>query len=147
MLNVVPDSVVGEDSGVPVALAGPASSVIDEIVREGAQQMLAAALRADVAAYCAKFPNAVAKITDDLDQLLAFYDFPAEHWVHLRTDNHRTHLRGIPPSRRGHRPTPRRDHLPVAGPGRARSGQPRMARLHPDIGDHPPAARPLPPAP
>jgi transposase-like protein len=35
----------------------------------------------------AKFPKAVAKITDDLDQLLAFYDYPAEHWVHLRTTN------------------------------------------------------------
>jgi transposase-like protein len=39
------------------------------------------------AAYRAKFPKAVAKITDDLDQLLAFYDFPAEHWIHLRTTN------------------------------------------------------------
>jgi transposase-like protein len=27
------------------------------------------------------------KITDDLDQLLAFYDYPAEHWIHLRTTN------------------------------------------------------------
>lgn len=35
----------------------------------------------------AKFPKAVAKITDDLDELLAVYDFPAEHWVHLRTTN------------------------------------------------------------
>jgi transposase-like protein len=34
-----------------------------------------------------KFPRAVAKITDDLDELLAFYDYPAEHWVHLRTTN------------------------------------------------------------
>ena len=39
------------------------------------------------AAYGAKFPKAVAKITDDLDELLAFYDFPAEHWQHLRTSN------------------------------------------------------------
>jgi transposase-like protein len=39
------------------------------------------------AAYGAKFPKAVAKIIDDLDQLLAFYDFPAEHWIHLRTTN------------------------------------------------------------
>jgi transposase-like protein len=34
-----------------------------------------------------KFPKATAKITDDRDQLLAFYDYPAEHWVHLRTTN------------------------------------------------------------
>jgi transposase-like protein len=38
-------------------------------------------------AYGAKFGKAVAKITDDLNELLAFYDYPAEHWVHLRTTN------------------------------------------------------------
>jgi transposase-like protein len=37
------------------------------------------------AAYGAKFGKAVAKITDDLEVLLAFYDYPAEHWIHLRT--------------------------------------------------------------
>ena len=37
--------------------------------------------------YGAKFPKAVAKITDDLDEILAFYDYPAEHWIHLRTTN------------------------------------------------------------
>jgi transposase-like protein len=46
-----------------------------------------AAAKAFDAAYKAKFPKAAAKITDDLDQLLAFYDCPAEHWVHLRTTN------------------------------------------------------------
>ena len=35
----------------------------------------------------AEFPKATAKITNELDVLLAFYDFPAEHWVHLRTTN------------------------------------------------------------
>ncbi len=37
--------------------------------------------------YGAKWPKAAAKITEDLDVLLAFYDYPAEHWVHLRTTN------------------------------------------------------------
>jgi transposase-like protein len=46
-----------------------------------------AAVKAFEAAYGAKFPKAAAKITGDLDQLLAFYDYPAEHWVHLRTTN------------------------------------------------------------
>jgi transposase-like protein len=46
-----------------------------------------AAAKAFEAAYGAKFPKATAKITDDLDQLLAFYDYPCEHWVHLRTTN------------------------------------------------------------
>jgi transposase-like protein len=45
------------------------------------------AVKAFQAAYGAKFPKAVAKITDDVEQLLAFYDYPAEHWVHLRTTN------------------------------------------------------------
>ena len=46
-----------------------------------------AAVNAFDAAYGAKFPKAAAKITDDMHQLLAFYDYPAEHWVHLRTTN------------------------------------------------------------
>jgi hypothetical protein len=37
--------------------------------------------------YGAKWPKAVAKIVDDLDPLLTFYDFPAEHWQHLKTTN------------------------------------------------------------
>jgi putative transposase len=45
------------------------------------------AVRAFEAAYGAKFPKAVAKITDDVEELLAFYDLPAEHWIHLRTTN------------------------------------------------------------
>ena len=45
------------------------------------------AVAAFEAAYGAKFPKAVAKITDDLEELLAFYDYPAEHWIHLRTTN------------------------------------------------------------
>jgi len=46
-----------------------------------------AAVAAFDAAYGAKFGKAVAKITDDVEVLLAFYDFPAEHWIHLRTTN------------------------------------------------------------
>jgi transposase-like protein len=37
--------------------------------------------------YGTKFPKAVEKITDDLDVLLEFYNYPADHWVHLRTTN------------------------------------------------------------
>jgi putative transposase len=45
------------------------------------------AVNAFAADYGAKWPKAVAKIVDDLDVLLAFYDYPAEHWIHLRTTN------------------------------------------------------------
>jgi hypothetical protein len=44
-----------------------------------------AAIKTFAKLYGVKFPKAVKKITDDQDQLLAFYDFPAEHWIHLRT--------------------------------------------------------------
>ncbi|QHE70342.1 IS256 family transposase [Rhodococcus sp. WAY2] len=37
--------------------------------------------------YGAKYPKAVAKITDDADVLVEFFRYPAEHWVHLRTTN------------------------------------------------------------
>ena len=45
------------------------------------------AVKAFEADYGAKWPKAVAKITEHVDVLLAFYDYPAEHWVHLRTTN------------------------------------------------------------
>ena len=35
----------------------------------------------------AKWPRAVAKLTKDREAVLAFYHFPAEHWIHLRTSN------------------------------------------------------------
>jgi len=34
-----------------------------------------------------KYPKAVACLTKDQDELLTFFDFPAEHWIHLRTTN------------------------------------------------------------
>jgi putative transposase len=37
--------------------------------------------------YGVKWPKAVAKISDDAEELLTFFDFPAEHWQHLRTSN------------------------------------------------------------
>jgi transposase-like protein len=35
----------------------------------------------------AKYPKATKSLTKDLDRLLTFYDFPAEHWRHIRTTN------------------------------------------------------------
>jgi len=37
--------------------------------------------------YGTKYGNAVACLTTDREALLAFFDFPAEHWDHLRTAN------------------------------------------------------------
>jgi transposase-like protein len=38
-------------------------------------------------AYGPKYPKATACLEKDREALLTFYDFPAEHWVHLRTTN------------------------------------------------------------
>jgi len=40
-----------------------------------------------VATYEAKYPKATGCLSKDRDVLLTFYDFPAEHWIHLRTTN------------------------------------------------------------
>lgn len=40
-----------------------------------------------LAKYEAKYPKAMACMNKDRDELLAFYDYPAEHWQHLRTTN------------------------------------------------------------
>ena len=46
-----------------------------------------AAFDAFVENYAVKYDKAVACLTKDREALLAFYDFPAEHWKHLRTTN------------------------------------------------------------
>ena len=46
-----------------------------------------AALNTFAGKYGAKYEKAVTCLTKDRDTLLTFYDFPAEHWDHLRTSN------------------------------------------------------------
>jgi transposase-like protein len=55
----------------------------------GAPTRAAAAAAIDVFAdkYGAKYDKAVTCLTKDREALLAFFDFPAEHWDHLRTSN------------------------------------------------------------
>jgi putative transposase len=74
-------------AALPKSAHPAAKKALAEIYNaEGKDHALKAA-RAFAADYGAKWPKAAAKVTDDLDVLLAFYDFPAEHWVHLRTTN------------------------------------------------------------
>lgn len=40
-----------------------------------------------VSAYGVKYHKAVGRLTKDRERLLTFYDFPAEHWKHIRTTN------------------------------------------------------------
>jgi putative transposase len=59
------------------------SEIRDAPDRDHAQR----AVEALVCDYGVKWPKAVAKITDDAEELLCFFDFPAEHWLHLKTSN------------------------------------------------------------
>ena len=40
-----------------------------------------------VSLYGKKFPGARECLTKDADALFTYYDFPAEHWIHIRTTN------------------------------------------------------------
>src|SRR5215217_1503997 len=74
-------------AALPKSAHPGAKKALAEIWGAEDKQHALAAVAAFQAAYGAKFAKAVAKITDDLEELLAFYDFPAEHWIHLRTTN------------------------------------------------------------
>jgi transposase-like protein len=64
-----------------------ANAALAEIYNAEDKDHAVRAAKAFEADYGAKWPKATAKITEHLDVLLAFYDYPAEHWIHLRTTN------------------------------------------------------------
>ena len=64
-----------------------ARAALAEIWNAEDREHAEAAARSFVAEYGTKWPKAVAKITDDLDVLLEFYNYPAGHWVHLPATN------------------------------------------------------------
>jgi transposase-like protein len=74
-------------NALPKSAQPGAKAALAEIWNAEDREHAEAAVKVFEADYGAKWPKAVAKITDDLDVLLAFYDYPAEHWVHLRTTN------------------------------------------------------------
>jgi transposase-like protein len=74
-------------AALPKSAHPGAKKVLAEVWNAEDRRHALDAVTAFDAAYGAKFPKAVAKITDDVDVLLAFYDYPAEHWIHLRTTN------------------------------------------------------------
>jgi putative transposase len=74
-------------NALPKSAQPGAKTALAEIYNAEDREHAVTAVKAFEADYGAKWPKAVAKVTDDLDVLLAFYDFPAEHWIHLRTTN------------------------------------------------------------
>jgi transposase-like protein len=74
-------------AALPKSAHPGAKSALAEIYNAEDKDHALKAVKAFEADYGAKWPKAVAKITEHIDVLLSFYDYPAEHWIHLRTTN------------------------------------------------------------
>jgi putative transposase len=79
--------VVNVLNAMPKSMAPQVKSGLNEISRAPDRATAAAAFDTFVEKYGAKYAKAVACLEKDRDALLAFFDFPAEHWDHLRTAN------------------------------------------------------------
>ena len=74
-------------SALPKSAHPAALAAIKDIYNAEDIDKAQVAVKAFAVAFGAKYPKVVAKIVDDLDVLLEFYHYPAEHWIHLRTTN------------------------------------------------------------
>jgi len=72
---------------LPKRLHGEAKDKLHQIWMAPTKKTAQQAFDLFVTTYQAKYPKAVACLKKDRDVLLTFYDFPAEHWVHIRTTN------------------------------------------------------------
>ena len=74
-------------NALPKSLQARAKADLHEIWMAPTRAQAIAAFDHFVTTYGPKYPKAADKLTKDRDALLAFYDFPAEHWQHIRTTN------------------------------------------------------------
>ena len=74
-------------NALPTSVQPTARRMLAEIRDAEDRDHAVRAIDAFAVEFGAKWPKAVAKIVDDVEPLLAFYDFPAEHWIHLKTTN------------------------------------------------------------
>ena len=72
---------------LPKSQQSKAKRALQDIWMAETKKDAVTALDAFAESYGPKYDKAVACLTKDWDTLLAFYDFPAEHWKHLRTTN------------------------------------------------------------
>lgn len=72
---------------LPKSLQPKAKKGLQEIWMSPGRKEAERAFDHFVHVYGAKYPRAVACLVKDRESLLTFYDFPAEHWVHIRTTN------------------------------------------------------------
>ena len=71
----------------PKQMAPAVKSDLDDIQHAGTRKEAEAALTVFSEKYGVKYPKGIACLIKDQDAMLAFFDFPAEHWGHLRTSN------------------------------------------------------------
>ncbi len=74
-------------NALPKSVQPTAKRMLAEIRDAEDREHAVRAIDAFAAEFAVKWPKAVTKIVDDAVPLLAFYDFPAEHWIHLKTTN------------------------------------------------------------
>jgi transposase-like protein len=72
---------------LPKSLLPKAKKQLQEIWMAPTRKQAYEAFEYFIQSYEAKYPKATACLQKDKEDLLAFYDFPAEHWVHIRTTN------------------------------------------------------------
>jgi len=72
---------------LPKGKQAKAKSMLHDIWMASTREDANKAFDLFVESYQAKYPKAVKCLTEDRDALLAFYDFPAEQWMHIRTTN------------------------------------------------------------
>jgi putative transposase len=72
---------------MPKSVHRRAKAAIHEITQAENKAEARKAVKAFASEFGVRWPKAAAKIEEDEEALLAYYDFPAEHWVHLRTTN------------------------------------------------------------
>ena len=72
---------------MPKSIQPKAKSMLHEIWMAERRQQANEAFDLFIETFEARYPKAVECLAKDRDVLLTFYDFPAEHWVHLRTTN------------------------------------------------------------
>ena len=72
---------------LPKSLQPRAKQALHEIMYAETRAAADGEIARFVQEYGAKYPKAVASLTVDQDRLLAYFDYPAEHWKHLRTTN------------------------------------------------------------
>ena len=72
---------------LPKALQPKAKAALHEIWMAETRAQALVAFEQFVTTFEAKYPKAVECLVKDREALLAFYDFPAEHWIHIRTTN------------------------------------------------------------